>query len=145
MLPFPHVLTLTEMRILFLGLMLFASVVAKANNTPPDAASTNTEGVSKKSDITGGVFHNQTRKPLNSVMITAYSASKKEKVALTDAGGKYSFDDLSPGVYKLVFEKEGYKKITKEKLMIKTDDGFQLNIEMEEEKDFDFVPGAFGF
>ena len=37
------------------------------------------------------------------------------------------------------------KKVTKEKIIIKTDDGFQLNIEMAEEKDFDFMPGAFNF
>jgi hypothetical protein len=35
--------------------------------------------------------------------------------------------------------------VTKEKIIIKTDDGFLLNIEMMEEKDFDFVPGAFNF
>ncbi|HVG13571.1 MAG TPA: carboxypeptidase-like regulatory domain-containing protein [Chitinophagaceae bacterium] len=134
------------MKILLLSFMLVASVVAKANTTPSDAdASSATNEVSKKTDIMGGVLHNQTKKPINSVMITAYIASRKEKTAITDAHGNYSFDDLRPGVYKLVFEKEGYKKITKEKVMIKTDDGFQLNIEMEEEKDFDFVPGAFGF
>ena len=35
---------------------------------------------------------------------------KKEKVVITDGTGAYSFDDLKPGVYKFVFEKEGYKK-----------------------------------
>ena len=35
--------------------------------------------------------------------------------------------------------------MTKEKVLIKTDEGFQLNITMAQEKDFDFMPGTFGF
>jgi hypothetical protein len=85
-------------------------------------------------------------KPLNNVSVTAYFASnKKEKVVVSDGNGNYAFNDLKPGTYKFVFEKDGYKKVTKEKIIIKTDDGFLLNIEMMEEKDFDFVPGAFNF
>lgn len=119
--------------------VLFASVIAKANPTP-----TESDGTTKKNDINGGVYHNTTKKPLTNVSVTAYLTSdKKEKVVLSDGNGNYAFDDLKPGVYKFVFEKDGYKKVTKEKIFIKTDEGFQLNIEMAEEKDFDFIPGAF--
>jgi hypothetical protein len=122
--------------------VLFASVIAKANPTAP----TESDGTTKKNDINGGVYHNSTKKPLTNVSITAYLTSdKKEKVVLSDSNGNYAFDDLKPGVYKFVFEKDGYKKVTKEKVFIKTDEGFQLNIEMAEEKDFDFIPGAFNF
>lgn len=121
--------------------VLFASVIAKANPTP-----TESDGTTKKNDINGGVYHNTTKKPLSNVSVTAYLTSeKKEKVVLSDSNGNYAFDDLKPGVYKFVFEKDGYKKVTKEKIFIKTDEGFQLNIEMAEEKDFDFIPGAFNF
>jgi hypothetical protein len=120
---------------------LLVSFIAKANNDPCKA----TCEATMKSDIAGGVLHHESKKPLINVNVTAYIASKKEKTAVTDTHGYYTFNDLKPGIYKLVFEKEGYKKITRDKVMIKTDDGFQLNIEMEEETDFNFVPGAFGF
>ena len=64
---------------------------------------------------------------------------------VSDENGNYAFDNLKPGTYKFVFEKNGYRKVTKEKIIIKTDEGFQMNIEMMQEKDFDFVPGAFTF
>ena len=122
--------------------VLFASVIAKANPATP----TESDGTTKKNDINGGVYHNVTKKPLSNVSITAYLTSdKKEKVIVSDGNGNYAFDDLKSGVYKFVFEKDGYKKVTKEKIFIKTDEGFQLNIEMAEEKDFDFIPGAFNF
>jgi hypothetical protein len=122
--------------------VLFASVIAKANPTTP----TESDGTTKKNDINGGVYHNVTKKPLGNVSVTAYLTSdKKEKVIVSDGNGNYAFDDLKSGVYKFVFEKDGYKKVTKEKIFIKTDEGFQLNIEMAEEKDFDFIPGAFNF
>ena len=127
--------------ILLSCLLVFVSAIAKANTDPSDADET-----SKKNEINGGVFHNETKKPLTNVSVTAYlTANKKEKVILSDNNGNYAFDDLKPGTYKFVFEKNGYKKVTREKIIIKTDEGFQLNVEMSEEKDFDFVPGAFHF
>ena len=133
-----------QMKIKFLLLScfaVFASVIAHANATPAES-----DGTTKKNDINGGVFHNETKKPLSNVSVTAYlTANKKEKIVVSDGNGNYAFDDLKPGIYKLVFEKDGYKKVTKEKINIKTDEGFQLNVEMTEEKDFDFVPGAFNF
>ena len=37
------------------------------------------------------------------------------------------------------------KKITKEKVIIKTDEAFQLNIEMIESSDFEIMPSPFSF
>lgn len=120
---------------------VFASVIANAAPAPTEA-----DGTTSKNDINGGVFHNETKKPLSSVSVTAYLATnKKEKVVVSDVNGNYAFDDLKPGIYKFVFEKDGYRKVTKEKIIIKTDEGFELNIAMIQEKDFDFVPGAFTF
>jgi hypothetical protein len=130
-----------KIKLLLLSIVtVFASVIAKANNGPCTAGEP-----SKKNDIAGGVSHNESKRALPNVSVTAYLSSKKEKTAVTDVNGNYSFDDLKPGTYKFVFEKEGYKKVTREKVAIKTDEGFQLNISMEEEKDFNFIPGAFGF
>jgi hypothetical protein len=131
-----------KLKLLLLScLVVFASVIAKASPAPAES-----DGSTKKNDINGGVFHNETKKPLTNVSVTAYlSSNKREKIVVSDSNGNYAFDDLKPGVYKFVFEKEGYKKVTRDKVIIKTDEGFQLNVEMIQEKDFDFVPGAFNF
>jgi hypothetical protein len=82
-----------------------ATVAAHATATPPG-----TGEESKKNDIVGGVIHADTKKPLSNVSVTAYStASKKEKIVLTDNNGNYSFNELKPGTYKLVFEKDGFR------------------------------------
>ena len=120
--------------------LLFFVAAAKANTGPADA-----NDVTKKNDINGGVFHSETKKSISNVSVTAYLTSKKEKTVVTDSNGNYAFDDLRPGIYRLVFEKQGYKKVTKDKVMIRTDEAFRLNIAMVEEEDFDFMPGAFTF
>jgi len=131
-----------KFRVLLLTLVFATvSVVASANNGIGD----NPPGVgeeSKKNDIAGGVIHADTKKPLNNVSVTAYSANKKEKVVLTDAGGNYAFNELKPGTYKLVFEKDGYKKITKERVTIRPDEGCQINVELNEEENLQIIPGV---
>lgn len=99
----------------------------------------------KKTDIAGGVYHTDSKKPLNSVTVTAYSAAKKEKVVYSDANGNFSFYDLKPGTYKFVFEKDGFKKVTHEKTIGRADEVHQLNIMMEEHSAFDFAPGLSHF
>ena len=96
-------------------------------------------------EVSGSVVDADTKKPLKEVTVTAYFATKKEKYVLTDELGKFDFDELKSGIYKLVFEKEGYRKITKEKISIKTDETFQMRIEMIEEADFDLMPSPFHF
>lgn len=122
-----------NVRLLLLTIIFCASaIMASANG--------GTEG-NKKNDIAGGVIHSETRKPLGSVNVVAYSASKKEKSVLTDNNGNYSFNDLKPGTYKLVFEKDGFKRVTKDKVIIRSDEGCQLNIEMDENDAFQILPG----
>jgi hypothetical protein len=116
-----------------------AAFVARANNGPG-----NGEDCAKK-DIGGGVVNADTRKPLSNVVVTAYTNSKKEKAVMTDNSGNYSFNDLKPGTYKLVFEKSGYKKVTKDKVVIRGDEGSSLNIEMDEETEFPIIPGQLLF
>ena len=65
-------------------------------------------------------------------------------MVLTDDEGGFAFDELKPGTYKFVFEKAGFKKVTKEKVVVKTDEAFQLNIEMIESS-FDLMPSPFHF
>lgn len=99
----------------------------------------------KKLDVMGVVYESDSKKPLSNVSVTAYLLSKKEKTVWTDSNGNFSFDDLKPGNYKFVFEKDGFKKISKEKNIARIDEGFQLNISMDEHVDFDFMPGPSHF
>lgn len=121
---------------LLTGFFSLAVVAAQAtNDTPPDNG-----GDNKKNDIAGSVVDGENKKPVSQVSITAILQDKKEKVITADNNGNYSFDDLKPGTYKLVFEKNGYKKVIKDKVVIKTDNDMQLNVEMFKEGDFEFVP-----
>jgi len=103
------------------------------------------KGNGKKDDVNGIVIHADTKKPLKDVSITAYLTSKKEKVVITDGNGNYAFDDLKPGTYRFVFEKDGYKKVVKEKIIAKVDEAFQLDIEMIENENIDLMPSPFHF
>lgn len=98
-----------------------------------------------KCSLNGNVLHGQTGKPLRNVSITAYLSSRKEKVIVTNYLGNYSFINLKPGCYKLVFEKDGFKKIIKEKVYLRPANGSEINVEMPETEDFDFLPGALNF
>jgi hypothetical protein len=126
-------------KIMLLAISLLGFAAAKANTDP--------DPVDKKriDEVNGIILHSENKKPLRDVSITAYSTStsKKEKVIQTDDSGNYSFDELKPGTYRFVFEKAGFKRVTKEKVVIKTDETFQLNIEMIESKDFDLMPSPF--
>ena len=120
--------------LLLISFFVLGSLIAKANTDP-----------GKKDDIMGSVTGAQGKKPLKDVCITAYLCSKKEKVVITDGTGAYSFDDLKPGVYRFVFEKEGYKKVIKEKVTVKVDEGFQLDIEMLQDNTTDVMPSTSHF
>jgi hypothetical protein len=126
--------------LLAVGLLGFAA--AKANGDDPGAG-TCLKG--KKDDLNGTVTHSDSKKPLKDVTVTAFLVSKKEKIVLTDEEGGFAFDELKPGTYKFVFEKAGFKKVTKEKIVVKTDEAFQLNIEMIESTSYDLMPSPFHF
>ena len=121
---------------------VFATLIGRANITPPNDGESSVIG---KNEINGSVTHIDTKKPLNNVIVTAYSSNKKEKVAVTDTNGNFSFDELKPGTYKFVFEKNGFKKTTREKVVVKTDEAFILNVELDEHQVFDFMPGPSQF
>ena len=119
--------------------LVLGSFIASANGNLPPTTGDNDD--IKKSDVAGGVVDNDSKKPLGNVNVTAYSNNKREKAVVTDNQGNFSFEDLKPGTYKFVFEKEGYKKVTKEKIITRVDEGVQLNINMQEHNSFDFMPG----
>jgi len=111
------------------------------NGTEPDARGSN----KRVNEINGTVVNATTKKPLENVSISAYETSKKEKVILTDSEGNYGFDELKPGIYKFVFEKPGFKRVTKDKVVIKTDEQFLMNIEMIEDNGTHLYPSPFHF
>jgi hypothetical protein len=99
----------------------------------------------KINEVAGNIVDGDSKKPLQNVTVTAYSATKKEKFVLTDEFGRFEFDELKTGTYKLVFEKEGYRKVVRDKVAIKTDETFQMRIEMIEVEGFDLIPSPFQF
>lgn len=119
---------------------LLAALGAKANTTPGTG-----EESAKKSEVAGGVYHNESGKPLGAVVVTAYTGNKKEKVVLTDSNGNYSFDELKPGTYTFVFQKDGFKKVTKNRTINRPDEGVLVNVRLEEHSTFDFMPGPSHF
>jgi hypothetical protein len=133
--------------LLLFGIAVLGFTQAKATGTEPPCIGKKNDitCIGKKNDINGSVTESENKKPVSEVNVTAYLSSKKEKVVTTDEEGNYAFDDLKPGTYKFVFEKLGYKKIVKEKVVIKTDEAFQMNIEMIQNNDFDLVPTPFHF
>lgn len=107
-----------------------------------------TGGKDKKEDpdINGVIMQAETGKPLKDVYITAYSNAKKEKVATSDANGNFMLVDLKPGIYKFVFQKDGFGKVVREKVVLKLNEGYQLNIQMAaEENIFDLLPSPLLF
>lgn len=122
-----------QLKTLFSALLLSACSASFAN-----------EGggcIDPKTDLGGSVIHAETRKPLKDVVVTAYLSSKKEKVTLTDATGAFAFDNLRPGNYRFVFEKDGYRKVSREKTVTKPDEGFDLDVLLAEQEHFEFLPG----
>ena len=96
-------------------------------------------------EVAGNIIDGDSKKALREVTVTAYSANKKEKFVITDEFGRFEFDELKTGVYKLVFEKEGYRKVVRERVSVKTDETFQMRIEMIEADGFDIMPSPFSF
>ena len=130
-----------KQKLFMLAISLLGFVAVKASGGSSGPGDEN----GKKDDLNGTVVNSETKKPLKDVSVTAILISKKEKVVVTEEDGGYAFDELKPGTYKFVFEKAGFKKITKEKVVIKTDEAFQLNIEMIEQNDFDIMPSTLHF
>ena len=102
-------------KVILLALGLFGFVAAKANSDGPGDPGT---GKGKKDELNGVVTISDTKKPLSNVTVTAYLVSRKEKMVMTDDEGGFAFDELKPGTYKFVFEKAGFRKVTKEKVVV---------------------------
>jgi hypothetical protein len=128
-------------RLILLAIGMLGYFAADAKCDPGDPGI----GKGKKDELNGTVTHSDSKKPVKSVTVTAYLVSKKEKMVFTDDEGTFAFDELKPGTYKFVFEKAGFKKVTKDKVVVKTDEAFQMNVEMIESSNYDLMPSPFHF
>jgi hypothetical protein len=76
--------------------------------------SSSIEVVSRKGDLTG-IITDRNKKVVSDLKINITNLETKEmSVVSTDLKGKYQINDLSPGLYRIEFEVEGYRKINKE-------------------------------
>ena len=127
--------------LLLIAICTMGCLQSKANEINPIDPGT----PGKINEVSGSIVDGDSKKPLQNVTVTAYSTTKKEKFVLTDESGRFEFDELKTGTYKLVFEKDGYRKVVRERVAIKTDETFQMRIEMIEAEGFDLMPSPFQF
>ena len=119
-------------------LMLLTSIFSFANSGGKDKK--------EDPDMIGLVVEAETGKPIKDVYVTAYNNSKKEKIVTSNASGNFSLMDLKPGIYKFVFQKEGFEKVIREKIVLKLNEGYQLTVQMfQDENVFDVVPAPLQF
>ncbi|HEX5667227.1 MAG TPA: carboxypeptidase-like regulatory domain-containing protein [Chitinophagaceae bacterium] len=109
------------------------------------ATQVNAEKKLSPETVFGKIFSDETSRPLKDVTITAVLLNKKEKYTISDVDGGYGLSELKPGVYKIIFEKDGYRKVVKDKVTIKANTQIELNIEMEQSLYFDLAPSPLHF
>lgn len=113
-------------------LLLFATGVQAEEKLSPD-------------NVFGKIFTEESNRPIKDVTITAILLNKKEKFTISNTDGEYGLSELKPGVYRLIFEKDGYRKVVKEKVTIKANTQIEMNIEMEPSLFFDLAPSPLHF
>lgn len=128
--------------LLLIAIFTLGCIQSKASGIDPVSPD---PGAGKINEVAGNIVDGESKKPLQNVTVTAYSTTKKEKFVLTDEFGRFEFDELKTGTYKLIFEKEGYRRVIKEKVAIKSDETFQMRIEMIEVVGFDLMSTPFQF
>jgi hypothetical protein len=94
--------------------------------------------------VFGKVLREDSRRPIQNVTVTAIMLNKKEKYTITDTEGEFGIEELKPGMYKFIFEKDGYRRVIKERVNIKLNVPIELNIEMEY-LTYNMVPSPFRF
>lgn len=126
------------MRLLLFTLLFSALTFSASANNKPDPG---TSGI----DLSGEVTDADNKKPLSNVTISIISHETKEKKQIvTDNYGGFSCSDIKAGFYKLIFQRDGYKKLVKEKVFLKEDSNLGLSIQMmEAEDDFQLIPNIF--
>ncbi len=69
--------------------------------------------------ITGTVTDARTKMPIPEAVVTLKSSSiNGEKYTLTDSTGSYRINNLPAGIYHISFEMEGYRKFSKDSVVV---------------------------
>jgi hypothetical protein len=81
--------------------------------------------------LTGTVVDASDKKPAKDTVVTATSpALQGEQVVVTDDSGFFRIPDLPAGTYTLLFEKDGYRSITRAEIALRTEITLRVNAEL---------------
>jgi hypothetical protein len=112
----------TDMKkILFAAIFTFFAQVSFAS---PGTNSNSTASVS------GTVVDATTKKPLADVTVVAVTGNQKSEVVTTNALGQFKIVSLAQGTYTIKLAKEDYKSAEKKDVVVKTESGTKLSVEM---------------
>ena len=126
-------------RLTLTSLFLFIGSVASATEVEPEP-----DTRISPDNLFGKVLREDSKRPLQNVTVTAILLSKKEKYTITDTDGEFGLEELKPGTYKIIFEKDGYRRVVRDKVNVKLNEPIELNIEMEY-LNYNLVPSPFFF
>ena len=126
-------------RLTLTSLFLIIGGVASASEVEPEC-----ESKISPETVYGKVFREDSKRPLQNVTVTAILLNKKEKFTVTDTEGEFGIDELKPGTYKIIFEKDGYRRVVRDRVNVKLNEPIELNIEMEY-LNYNLVPSPFHF
>ena len=121
------------------SLLIFMGSESIAREVEPECET----GISTET-VFGKVLREESKRPIQNVTVTAIMLNKKEKYTITDTEGEFGIEELKPGMYKFIFEKDGYRRVVKERVNIKLNEPIELNIEMEY-LTYNMVPSPFRF
>jgi hypothetical protein len=108
--------------LLFIGINSFAS-----EKTKSEKASTKVETPSTNVYLTGTIVDEQSKETLAGVEVTIEGTDLK---TYTDFEGKFSFDGIKPGTYKIATKYVSYNKAESRQVTVKANEMHSLNMEL---------------
>ncbi|MFY0562856.1 TonB-dependent receptor domain-containing protein [Archangium lansingense] len=79
----------------------------------------------------GTIIDASTKQPVPDVVVTARSPSLQgEQVAVTDGDGQYRIPQLPSGVYTLTFDKEAYRPLSRDGIILRLGFSVRVNVEL---------------
>ena len=108
--------------------VLFVSAnLLAGNKNKPEAADKTTVAAPVNVCLTGTIVDEQTKETLAGVEVTIEGTQLK---TYTDFEGKFSFDNIQPGNYKVVTKYVSYNKTESRQVNIKANEMHSLNLEL---------------
>jgi hypothetical protein len=94
------------------------------------AFSTVSAAADARSTLIGTVIDAQSRQPMPGVQVTISSVGKTEESVVTDAQGNYRVSGLTPGVYTVRFEGEGFRFYARSDVQVRPNRTIRVNAEL---------------